>query len=124
MPANREPGFGGAISAAVTPLREGGDAVDLNAIGPMVEHLIAAGVDGILALGTTGEGILLSTAERRAAAEAFVQAGRGQVICVTGPNTVIAADTLLGLISDRGVIFPRARTAQAMVKPLTTNAAR
>jgi dihydrodipicolinate synthase/N-acetylneuraminate lyase len=92
MPANRESGFGGAISAAVTPLREGGDTVDLEAIGPMVEHLVAAGVDGILALGTTGEGILLSTAERRAAAEAFVQAGRGRVIVIVhcGAQTTAA----------------------------------
>lgn len=79
---NVEPVFGGAISAAVTPLREDGDAVDLEAIGPMVEHLVAAGVDGILALGTTGEGILLSTAERRAAAAEFVRARVGHAIVI------------------------------------------
>ena len=79
--------FGGAISASVTPMREAGDAVDLEAIGPLVEHLAAAGVDGILALGTTGEGILLNTAERRRAADAFVRAGRRR-LAVTGPATL------------------------------------
>jgi dihydrodipicolinate synthase/N-acetylneuraminate lyase len=84
--------FAGAISAAVTPLRKGGDAVDLEAIGPMVEHLVAAGVDGILALGTTGEGILLSSDERRAAAEAFLRAkvGRAIVIVHCGAQTTAA----------------------------------
>jgi len=88
----------GAIAASVTPLREGGDAVDLDAIGPLVEHLAAAGVDGVLALGTTGEGILLDTAERRAAAAAFVQAGRGRLTVMvhcgaqtTAATTVLAA---------------------------------
>ena len=84
--------FGGAISASVTPMREAGDAVDLEAIGPLVEHLAAAGVDGILALGTTGEGILLNTAERRRAADAFVRAGRRRlaVIVHCGAQTTAA----------------------------------
>jgi 4-hydroxy-tetrahydrodipicolinate synthase len=50
----------GTLAAAVTPLREGGAALDEDAFGPYVEFLRAGGLDGILALGTTGEGILLS----------------------------------------------------------------
>jgi dihydrodipicolinate synthase/N-acetylneuraminate lyase len=64
----------GALAAAVTPLRDGGDALDEDAIAPYVEYLAAGGLDGILALGTTGEGILLSEEERRRAAESFVAA--------------------------------------------------
>jgi dihydrodipicolinate synthase/N-acetylneuraminate lyase len=94
MTEKLEPVFGGAIAAAVTALREGGDAVDLEAIGPMVEHLAAAGVDGILALGTTGEGILLSTAERLAAAEAFVEVGRGRVVVIVHCGAQTTAATL------------------------------
>jgi dihydrodipicolinate synthase/N-acetylneuraminate lyase len=71
--------FGGMVSASVTPLKDGGATVDLDAIAPLVEHLAAAGADGVLALGTTGEGILLDPAERRAAAAAFVAAGRGRL---------------------------------------------
>ena len=49
----------GALAAALTPLRDGGDALDEDVFEPYVEFLAAGGLDGILALGTTGEGILL-----------------------------------------------------------------
>ena len=64
----------GAIAAAVTPLSAGGDALDEDAVDPLVSYLAAGGLDGVLALGTTGEGILLTAAERRRAAELFLAA--------------------------------------------------
>ena len=63
----------GALAAAVTPLRDEGAALDEEAFRPYLDFLSAGGLDGILALGTTGEGILLSAAERRRAAELFVE---------------------------------------------------
>jgi len=73
----------GALAAAVTPLRDGGEALDEDAFAPYVEYLRAGGLDGILALGTTGEGILLSADERRRAAELFVgAAGEGFDVAV------------------------------------------
>jgi dihydrodipicolinate synthase/N-acetylneuraminate lyase len=65
----------GAIAAAVTPLRDGGTRVDEDAIAPLCRFLESGGLDGVLALGTTGEGILLSVEERKRAAERFVEAG-------------------------------------------------
>ena len=62
----------GALAAAVTPLRDEGAALDEEAFRPYLDFLAAGGLDGILALGTTGEGILLSAAERRRAAELFL----------------------------------------------------
>ena len=62
----------GAIAAAVTPLTEDGDALDDAAFGPLVRFLADGGIDGLLACGTTGEGILLSVDERRQAAERFI----------------------------------------------------
>ena len=62
----------GALAAAVTPLRDEGAALDEEAFRPYLDFLSAGGLDGILALGTTGEGILLSAAERRRAAALFV----------------------------------------------------
>jgi len=84
----------GALAAAVTPLREGGEALDEAAFGPYVAYLAAGGLDGILALGTTGEGILLRLEERRSAAELFVDAaGDGfQVAVHCGAQTT--ADTV------------------------------
>jgi dihydrodipicolinate synthase/N-acetylneuraminate lyase len=62
----------GAIAASVTPMHEGGRAVDVAAIEGLTRFLADGGVDGVLACGTTGEGVLLDVAERRAVAEAFV----------------------------------------------------
>ena len=63
----------GAIAAAVTPLRDGGATLDEDALGPLVAFLAGNGVDGLLACGTTGEGILLSVDERRRALELFLR---------------------------------------------------
>jgi dihydrodipicolinate synthase/N-acetylneuraminate lyase len=63
----------GAIAAAVTPLRDGGAALDEAAFEPLVGFLAEGGVDGLLACGTTGEGILLSIQERRRALELFLE---------------------------------------------------
>jgi dihydrodipicolinate synthase/N-acetylneuraminate lyase len=72
----------GCLAASVTPLRDGGDPLDDAAFPALTAYLAAGGVDGILALGTTGEGILLSAAERRRAAELFVVNANGLDIAV------------------------------------------
>jgi dihydrodipicolinate synthase/N-acetylneuraminate lyase len=64
----------GAIAASVTPLTSDGASLDEDAIGPLVEFLAAGGIDGLLACGTTGEGILLSLEERKRATEVFLAA--------------------------------------------------
>ncbi len=76
----------GALAAAVTPLRDDGAALDEEAFRPYLDFLAAGGLDGILVLGTTGEGILLSAAERRRAAELFVD-GPLQAIVHCGAQT-------------------------------------
>ena len=72
----------GTLAAAVTPLRAVGDALDEEAFAPYVEFLAAGGLDGIFALGTTGEGILFEAAERRLAAELFLEAANGRLAVV------------------------------------------
>src|SRR5712691_13266084 len=69
----------GALAAAVTPLRDGGEALDEDAFGPYVEFLAAGGLDGLLALGTTGEGFLLPVEQRMRATQLFVEAARGRL---------------------------------------------
>jgi len=76
----------GALAAALTPLRDDGAALDEEAFRPYAEFLAGAGLDGTLALGTTGEGILLSAAERRRAAEFFID-GPLPVIVHCGAQT-------------------------------------
>jgi dihydrodipicolinate synthase/N-acetylneuraminate lyase len=84
----------GNLAAAITPLRDDGAALDEDAFAPYVDFLVDGRLDGILALGTTGEGILLSVAERKRAAELFVGAasGRFQVAVHAGAQTT--ADTV------------------------------
>ena len=67
----------GALAAAVTPLRN--DAFDDAAVELYFDFLAGHGLDGVLALGTTGEGVLFSPEERRAVASAFVEAARGRL---------------------------------------------
>ncbi len=55
----------GAIAAAVTPLRDGGRSLDEASVAPLIRFLADGGMDGVLTCGTTGEGVLLSLAERR-----------------------------------------------------------
>jgi dihydrodipicolinate synthase/N-acetylneuraminate lyase len=77
-----------ALAAAATPLRDDGRRLDEDAFGLLVEFFVAGGLDGILALGTTGEGLLLSVEERRRVAELFVQAPF-QVIVHAGAQTTV-----------------------------------
>jgi dihydrodipicolinate synthase/N-acetylneuraminate lyase len=67
----------GALAAAVTPLRDG--RLDVGAVGPYVEFLVGHGLDGLMALGTTGEGVMFPPAHRVEIARAFVGAGAGRL---------------------------------------------
>ena len=69
----------GALAAAVTPLRDSGEALDETAFAPYVDFLVDGGVDGLLALGTTGEGFLLPHEQRLRAAQLFVESARGRL---------------------------------------------
>jgi dihydrodipicolinate synthase/N-acetylneuraminate lyase len=77
----------GALAAAVTPLV--GDGLDEAAFASYVDFLVAGDLDGLLALGTTGEGILLTPVERRRVVELYVAAsgGRLQIAAHCGAQT-------------------------------------
>ena len=84
----------GALAASVTPLRDGGNALDEDAFGPVVDFLAAGGLDGLLAMGTNGEGILLSVDERRRAAELFLEASAGRLPVAVHCGAQTTADTV------------------------------
>jgi dihydrodipicolinate synthase/N-acetylneuraminate lyase len=88
----------GTLAAAVTPLRDGGTRLDEDAFPPLFEFYGASGLAGLLVLGTTGEGILLSAEERRRVAElAVTTTPRGLKVIVhcgaqtTGQTSALAA---------------------------------
>jgi dihydrodipicolinate synthase/N-acetylneuraminate lyase len=66
------PRLHGAIAAAVTPMRDGGRALDLESVGSLARFLADGGVDGALIAGTTGEGVLLTVDERRRLTERWI----------------------------------------------------
>ena len=78
--------IGGSIVALVTPFRDGGDAIDLEAWRGLLDWHIESGTDAVVVAGTTGESATLSGAERDALLTEAVQrcAGRCAVLAGTG----------------------------------------
>lgn len=68
-----------ALAAAVTPLSTTGEDIDVAAVAGLVDFYAASGLDGLLILGTTGEGILLSVAERCAVTDEYLRCSRGHL---------------------------------------------
>ena len=83
----------GALAAALTPLRDD-DTLDEDAFAPYADFLAAGGLDGLLALGTTGESLLFSVAERRRVAELYVEAARGKLRVAVNAGAQSTADTV------------------------------
>jgi dihydrodipicolinate synthase/N-acetylneuraminate lyase len=84
----------GALAAAVTPLKNAGEALDEEAFAPYVDFLAAGGVDGLLALGTTGEGFLLPVEQRVRAAELYVEAANGRLLVAVHCGAQSTRDTV------------------------------
>ncbi len=81
----------GFIAATFTPMNED-TSLNLPAIAPMVDYLLSQNVAGLYVLGSTGEGLSLTTPERILVAEAFVElAGTVPVIVQVGCESLAAA---------------------------------
>ena len=85
----------GLVAAAYTPLDPQG-GLHLATVAPLVDHLIEAGIDGLYVCGSTGEGMSLSTSERKQVLEAYVQATRGRVpvVAQVGHNSLADSQDL------------------------------
>ena len=79
--------FRGTFTALVTPFRNGN--VDPAAFEKLIEAQIAAGIDGIVAVGTTGESPTLSHEEREQVIRLAITIanGRCKVLAGTGSNS-------------------------------------
>ncbi|RJX75123.1 N-acetylneuraminate lyase [Vibrio sinensis] len=83
----------GLIAAPHTPFNVDG-SVNYPEIDKIAKHLIATGVKGIYACGTTGEGIQCSVAERKAIAEAWVEAINGKMDIILHTGALSIVDTI------------------------------
>jgi dihydrodipicolinate synthase/N-acetylneuraminate lyase len=82
----------GALAAAVTPLRD--ERLDADAVGPYADFLASHGLDGVLVLGTTGEGVMFPPAQRREIAGAFLEAARGRLQVAVHAGAQTTHDTV------------------------------
>jgi 4-hydroxy-tetrahydrodipicolinate synthase len=73
----------GVLVALATPLRRDG-TVDEPAVGRLVDHVLAGGVHGVLALGSTGETASLDEPARRQVLAAVVKAAAGRIPVLCG----------------------------------------
>jgi len=81
----------GCYTALVTPFRHG--QIDETALSALVEEQIAAGVDGLVPVGTTGESPTLDFAEHSRVIKLVIAAARGRccIIAGTGANSTAEA---------------------------------
>ena len=85
----------GTITALVTPFAKDG-SVDYGRLRALVEEQVAAGVEGICSVGTSGESPTLSHEEHHAVIEKTIEfaQGKAQIIAGTGANSTSEAVSL------------------------------
>src|SRR5437588_2529965 len=79
----RTESLAGVLVALASPLQPDG-AVDEPAVARLVEHVLAGGVRGLVALGSTGETASLDEISRRKVLDAVVKAAHGRVPVICG----------------------------------------
>jgi len=87
MPASPAAPFGRMLTAMVTPFAPDG-SLDLDGAQRLAEHLVAAGNEGLVVNGTTGESPTTSDAEKDAVLRAVLEAvgDRATVVAGVGSN--------------------------------------
>lgn len=96
--------FSGSIVALVTPFNSDGE-VDFESLKKLVEHHIAAGSDGLVAVGTTGESSTLTIEEHVKVVTKMVEFadGRIPVIAGTGANATHESVLFSRLLNGSGI---------------------
>ncbi|WOO43525.1 4-hydroxy-tetrahydrodipicolinate synthase [Rubellicoccus peritrichatus] len=86
--------FSGVMTALITPMQDG--AVDYQGLNTLVEQQIAGGINGLVAVGTTGESPTLSHEEHSEVIRSVAEttAGRVPVLAGAGSNSTIEAVSL------------------------------
>src|SRR5881392_2520753 len=77
--------FRGTFTALVTPFRE--DAIDFTALRNLIESQISAGIDGLIAVGTTGESPTLTHDERKELVGFTVETANKRCLVLAGTGS-------------------------------------
>jgi len=84
--------FSGAISALITPFRDG--MIDEPALRELVEWQVQAGVDGVVPCGSTGESATLSHAEHERVIKLVIEQVRRRVPVIAGTGSNSTAEAI------------------------------
>lgn len=84
----------GVIVPLVTPFKAGGEEIDENAVEALCKWLIEKGIHGLMPCGTTGEGPLLSTNERKRLLEVVLGAVGGRVPVIAHVGAATTRETI------------------------------
>jgi dihydrodipicolinate synthase/N-acetylneuraminate lyase len=110
MNKNTKPG--GAVVPLVTPVTAGGQ-LDFAALDRLIESQIAGGVEGVLILGTTGEGPCVPQALRRPLIERAVATARKRILVYAN----VAENSLADAIANAQDFFAAGADAIAALSP-------
>jgi 4-hydroxy-tetrahydrodipicolinate synthase len=91
--------FRGIYTALVTPFRDG--AIDAPALERLIETQIAAGITGVIAVGTTGESPTLSHDEKEQVIRLTVEIAMAAAMFLRGPARIRPAMRSLPLALPR-----------------------
>lgn len=86
------PLFKGVITALITPLRDG--KVDEAAFVQLLERQIAAGIHGVVPMGTTGESATLHPEEHKRVVELCVATAAGRIRVIAGAGSSATDKTI------------------------------
>lgn len=94
--------FAGSFTALITPFRNG--QIDCEAFKALIDRQAAAGITGIVPVGTTGESATLTTAEHLEVIRLAIEfnAGRMLVLAGTGANSTSEAIELTKAAAEMG----------------------
>ena len=84
--------FPGCLTALVTPFRNG--AVDTKALADLVEEQIAAGINGLVPCGSTGESATLSHDEHLTVVREVIRVARKRVPVIPGTGSNATAEAV------------------------------
>lgn len=89
--------FRGTFTALVTPFRDG--QIDVPAFEKLIESQIAAGITGVVAIGTTGESPTLSHDEREQVIRLAVEIARGRCQVLAGTGSYSTSDAITATVA-------------------------
>jgi 4-hydroxy-tetrahydrodipicolinate synthase len=84
--------FRGTFTALVTPFRDG--AVDFGALENLIESQIAAGINGLVAVGTTGESPTLTHEERESVIRKCIEMGKEHCRVIAGTGSYSTSEAI------------------------------